>query len=60
MLVGATFVGVKKAPEAQIFGSILGFQMSQNSGFRLFCEKVSSVFTSVLFYMLIGATFKDV
>ena len=34
--------------------------MSQNSGFWLFCWKVSSGFTSVLLYMLIGATFRDV
>ena len=39
--------------------AILGLQMNQNSGFRLFCWKVSSGFTSVLLSMLIGATFKD-
>ena len=34
--------------------------MNQNAGVLLFCEKVSSGLTSVLLYMFIGATFRDV
>ena len=47
---------VKDKPQRPKF---LGLQMSQTSAFRIFCWKVSSGFTSVLLYMFIGATVRD-
>ena len=58
------------ASEAQIFWAILGLEMNQNLGL-LFCyffslwlslmfSKVSSGFTSILLYMSIRTTFRDV
>ena len=55
------FVSVQKIyPRGLNFGVFLGIQMSQNSGFRQFCWKSYSGFTSILLYMVSGATYRDV
>ena len=60
-LVGSFFVGVENiGPKDPTFGAIWGHQKSQNSGLETFCWKASSEFTSILLYMLIGATFRHV
>ena len=46
---------VKYKPRGSNFRSIWDLQMSKNSSFRIYCWKVSSVFTSVFLYVLIAA-----
>ena len=51
---------VKDKPRGSNFWAIWNLQMSQNSSFRIYCWKVSSVFTSVFLYVLLAVTFRDV
>ena len=48
---------VKYTHQRHIFWAL---QMSQNAGFQIFCQMVSFVFTSILLYMRIEVTFRDV
>ena len=62
ILIASSFRGVwNMGPRDANFCAILGLEMNKNSGFFFqICEKVSNGFTSVLHYMFIGDTLRDV
>ena len=59
MLIASTFRGVENIGlRGPISRSFWGPKIDHNSGLQSFSQKFSTGFTSVLFYMLIGSTFR--